>query len=490
MGQLLKSRRNRTTDTYCNKKKLFVVSIIIAVLLISACSNETTTEEIEESVSLPVEVAEVTYGHLEQALTLTGTVMPNQQTPVMSMLTGKATAVHVGNGDFVDEGDILVQLDAQDMNLQLEQAQAALQAANAQLKQAKNMRDHNIWQAEQQLDQAKDLYEHAQEQEELTEELSEELRDLLKQLEQLGNLSQTLNQEQAKQAVKQAEKALEQARKTDSIEAAEAGVRQAEVGVQMAQRQVESATIEAPVSGQIVEVNVEVGLMVSPQMPILTIIDMDKAIVKVSVSEGQLISVAEGDEVTVYIPALGEQVTGAISYISPIPGEQSRKYPMEVELTDFPQKLRAGMNAQVLLSLSEEDKQLIIPIDSFIQQGDDFYVYVVNGSTVEQRQITIADENESFAVISEGLQYGEQIVVRGQFRLYDGATITIVDNDNEDVNSSSNTDGTDNSNEMTDTEEREDGGYGEEDTNQHIDEADDSEHSEDEEASIHHWGLM
>ncbi|PIB52448.1 hypothetical protein AOA60_26375, partial [Pseudomonas sp. 2822-17] len=79
--------------------------------------------------------------------------------PVIPLLNGEVVEVHIENGAFVEKGDVLVELDATDMDLNLAQAQAGLDAAEASLESAKNMRKQSIKQAEIQLEQAEDIYD-------------------------------------------------------------------------------------------------------------------------------------------------------------------------------------------------------------------------------------------------------------------------------------------------------------------------------------------
>lgn len=414
------------------KRNSSAVLMFILLVMLAGCSSDTdnsvSADEEQEPVH-PVEIAEITSGALSSDLVLSGHVMAGSHMAVLPMLTGEIKAVHVKNGDTVQRGDTLFELDATDADLNIAQARAGLDAAQASLTSARNMREQSVKQAEMQLEQAKNTYNMISNAEDSSDidltEVPEELQAVFGRLLG-GNMPTEQDKQQAQAAVKQAEIAVEQAKSTDQIKAAEASVKQAEISVDMAQQQKTHAVIKAPMSGQVTGLDTNVGEMASPQAPLLQIVQMDSPVVEVNVNESQLVNLSQGQDVVVHIRSFNQTYEGKITHISLLPAEQSRSYPVEIELANPADNLRVGMLAEVSIDTGGDHEQIIAPVNAVIEQNNETFVYVTtDGTSVERRDVSINGETAEWFGIESGLQEGEYVIVRGSHQLYDGALINI-----------------------------------------------------------------
>ncbi|MFV8830059.1 efflux RND transporter periplasmic adaptor subunit [Alkalihalobacterium sp. APHAB7] len=415
-------------------RKRIRVGLLATTMLVglglAGCNSETTSsvEEENEEVSFPVEINEIEKGELVSELKLNGNVMAGKVVPVLPMLTGEVKAVHVKNGDTVKRNDVIIEIDATDVDLNISQARAGLEAAEANLKSAKSMREQSIKQAELQVQQAKDvlhMINTASKPDVPLDDVPEELQGVVDSLLD-SNMPTENDKKQAENAVKQAEMALQQARGTDQISAAEASVKQAKVGVQMAEQQKTHAVVRAPMAGEISNFNVTVGEMVSPQSPLLQIVQMDEPIVQLNVNESVLANLQIGESVDIHIRSLNQTYEGQIKHISILPVEQSRAYPVEIALTEPDENLRIGMLAEVLIKPSFAVEEILVPASAVTIENEERIVYVTSdGERVERRVITIKNETSEMYSVESGLAEGEYVVVRGTHQLYDGALINI-----------------------------------------------------------------
>ncbi|WP_332697098.1 efflux RND transporter periplasmic adaptor subunit [Halalkalibacter lacteus] len=417
------------------KKSIWPIFIMMIMVLVG-CNSQNTENQVsadeEEAPIHPVEISEVTSGELTSELTLTGNVMAGSHMAVFPMLTGEVKAVHIKNGDTVQRGDALIELDASDIELSNAQASAGLEAAEASLTSAKNMREQSMKQAELQLEQAKDMYDmvaNAEAPENTAlEDVPEELQGVFASLLG-GNMPTEQDKTQAKTAVKQAEMGLEQAKSTDQIKAAEASVKQAEISKQMAEQQKNQAVVTAPMSGQVTSLSVSAGEMVSPQAPLMQLVQMDTPIVEVQVNESMLPSLEEGQSVVVHIRSYNQTYEGSIKYISLMPAEQARTYPVEIELSNTDSNLRVGMLAEVKVDTAAFNEQVLVPVEAVTEENGEQFVYVTtDGESVERRIITTNGETREWFGVESGLNEGEYVVVKGSHQLYEEALITIRNN--------------------------------------------------------------
>ncbi|MDQ0253440.1 RND family efflux transporter MFP subunit [Evansella vedderi] len=428
-----------------NVKRICLTTI--AFLFLVGCNGESEAQSDEEESNpvFPVEIIKVEKGILTDEASISGTIMAARHMPVLSMLTGEVTAVHVENGDTVEKGDVLIEVDASDIELNISQARAGLQAAEANYNSAKAMREQGIKQAELQLEQAQELHDMLSNAEEAMDELvdaellsdvdniPEEFQEFFTRLI-MSNLESNLPTErdiaQGETAVKQAEMALEQAEGTAQLEAAEAQVKQAEIALEMAEKQKSNAVITAPMAGQITNFNTMVGEMVSPQAPLLQLVQMDEPLVRMDVNESMLPNLKVDQEVEIHVPSFNKTYNGLIKYIGIMPGEQSRSYPVEITITDADEDLRIGMHARAIIHTDVTEEQVLVPVRTVVDENGEKFVYVTaDGETVERRRITIGNETSEWFEIVNGLEAEEFIVERGIHQLYDGAQINVRNGD-------------------------------------------------------------
>ncbi|EGL82276.1 efflux transporter, RND family, MFP subunit [Caldalkalibacillus thermarum TA2.A1] len=400
--------------------------LIFVILLLSGCNG--TNVQTEEAEVYPVEFYTVSKQSVEQTISFTGTVMAREHLPIFPVVTGEVKKVHVQNGDQVEAGQLLVELEATEIHNSIEQAEAALQAAQAQLESAKAMRQQAIRQAELQLEQAQQAYQAVQSAEApeiRLDEDNEQLREVLDPLVQMNQAQRERELQQAEMSVRAAQLALEQAQGTESVQAAEAAVQQAEVGLRIAQQQKKHTRLTAPIAGQVAELAVQEGQFVSPQLPLLSIVDLSRPYVHATVSEGQLQWIEVGQEVQIVLNALNSVTSGQISYISPLPAQQSRSYPVEISLAEAPDGVVPGMLARVTADLTSAEAQLMVPVDAVVYDQDRHVVFVITDGVARARPVTVGEELGEWLVIEDGLDEGEQIVVSGQYSLVDGAKVDI-----------------------------------------------------------------
>lgn len=418
--------------------RIIMITILLTILFVSGCSYFSEAESQDEDVlPIPVDIQQVQTTTLETNWTLTGRVMSQGQSAIVSLANGQISEVYVENGDFVSKGDSLIQLDDQDIELGVQQAQAAVDAAQANLQSAQYMQESAIYQAEQQLKQAEQAYDLAKEAEQqgdpfdedalanLPAPLQDALRNLLEGAAETEDTLSAFELDNAHRAVQMANRAVQDARQTGQIEAAKANVKQAEIGLEMAKRQTEFSLIEAPIDGQVTNLAVQEGDPISPQVILMTIVNTSDLYVRTSVSPGRYASLDINQEVMVNIRSTNDQLQGSIDYISTVPQEQSLSYAVDVQLNEIPQGLLPGMIAQITLTDMKAENVSVVPIDAVIRENGLSYVFVADHDVAIRRQVETGIEQNQLIVIEEGLSGSEHIIVSGQFRVSDGAAISV-----------------------------------------------------------------
>lgn len=227
-----------------------------------------------------------------------GTFEPQRTTKVAASVPGLIREVYVVEGQRVEKGDKLINIDSQNYRLQVNQAAAGRDAAQAQL---------DTLQVE--FDRATKLRK---------------------------------DEAIAASAVDQL---------SGQLAAARAQLAQAKVGVSLAQTAQNDALLRAPYDGIITMVDAASGDFAAPSpAPLLILSEVQKLYLRVSIPEEYSSKVSVGDTLYVRVDALDEDMELTITRINPIISPQSRAFDVLAEVDNADVKVRSGMFAKVTLS--------------------------------------------------------------------------------------------------------------------------------------------
>jgi RND family efflux transporter MFP subunit len=350
---------------------LWVMLLTASIIAVSGCgAQKTVPEQSQETKSVLVETEKAVTGNISSIATVTGKIAAQMEVSIIPKMGGKVAEVNFEVGDRVHTGDVLVRLDSTEIQAQLKQARAALAMAKA-----------NYENALANLERTKSLFEQ-------------------------GAVSQ--QQLEAAQTMVA----------TGSPDSAAAAV-------QLMEAQLANTIIKSPAEGIVASRSVEVGEMAG-QMPVMTIVGIDKVKVQTNVTEGEVNKLKVGQKVTVIVSAVGEEpFTGTIATISPAADSLSSTFPISIEISNSEHKLKPGMFAEAKLVLETKEGVLVLPKQAVIDSGDKKYVYVVKDNKAIQTEITTGIEDDERVEIVSGLQAGDMIVLSGQNKLQNETPVTV-----------------------------------------------------------------
>lgn len=329
------------------------------------------------------------------AVTASGEVMAAQEAQMGFALAGQVETVEVEMGDELLEGDTLISLESSALEAGVAQAEAALEAARAQLAeleagprpedlataeaayagalaqyrkleagpsdQERRIALAALRKAEAALVQAQAAYDAIA----WVEEVAEMPQTLALQLATLDYESALANYElvtrgalpedleaawrNVKSAIAQVDK-LRAGATPQQLAIAQAAVAQAEAGLEVARATLNQATLTAPFSGTVADVQVSPGQIVMPGQVVLTLADLSHLQVETTdLSERDVTGVQMGQEATVYMEALNVDVPGRVARISPLASTVGGDvvYTVVIALEEQPEGLRLGMSTEV-----------------------------------------------------------------------------------------------------------------------------------------------
>lgn len=188
------------------------------------------------------------------------------------------------------------------------------------------------------------------------------------------------------------------------------------------------ASVRAPAAGVITEKRVEAGDVVQPQTRLFTVADVSTLVVRIQVSELDIMGLSVGQTADVTVDAFGAtQFRGTIRRIFPAADSLTRMVPVEVALSGpVTRRLKPGYLARVTVRLGERPGVLLAPVGAVVGARDARAVFVVRQGRVERRAVRIGQASGNVVEILEGLNEGDSVVVAGAEQLRDGAEIRIV----------------------------------------------------------------
>lgn len=188
------------------------------------------------------------------------------------------------------------------------------------------------------------------------------------------------------------------------------------------------ATVRAPVSGVVTEKRVEAGDVVGNQARLFTIADVSELVVRVRVSELDVVELQRGDVAHITLDAFPNQaLRGRIRRVFPVGDPQTRLVPVEVVLDAPSARLaRPGFLARVTFDLATSENVLLLPVGAVLGVQGAHVVFLVEDGKAVRRQVTTGLTSQGRIEIVSGLQEGEEVVVTGNNALREGMTVRAV----------------------------------------------------------------
>jgi membrane fusion protein (multidrug efflux system) len=201
-----------------------------------------------------------------------------------------------------------------------------------------------------------------------------------------------------------------------------------------AQAILEDATIPAPFSGIVSGRFVELGDVVTSKTKLLELLeaepDAPRSIAlhfKAFVPEHRIGAIHIGQRADIMLDAYpGEMAMGRLSRIYPEVDAKTRSVAVQIALRNPDGRLRSGLSGIAQLTIREKKDAVLVPSESLLTRPDGREMcFIVTEDHAEARPVKRGMEVEGTVEIVHGLSGGEQVIVRGQHRLKDGAPVRV-----------------------------------------------------------------
>jgi len=362
------------------KKGLVYTGLTFILILSFLCCRPQEQEKPQEESfgAARVTVFEVSKQRISEKLVFTGIIEAWQSINVTPEIGGRIAKIYVEEGDRVQKGQLLAELDTRAARLQMEQAEAAVAVAQANYNDAeKNM---------------------------------ERMERLIKE---------NAVSEQQYEKIKL------------TFESAEALLNQAKAAQNLSMYNLDVSIMEAPFSGVVASKNTEVGDVINPMMGglssnsgVVTLMDFSKVKIEVDVSHQDVVRIKKGQSASMAVSVFpGRVFPGRVSVVNLTADPTTKKFHVEVAADNPDLILRPNTFGEIFIEVSSHEDALVVPQNAILENK---YVFVVNeDNTVRRQNVSLGLENTDMVEILSGVQSGDKVVVEGSYGLDNGTKIEI-----------------------------------------------------------------
>lgn len=320
----------------------------------------------------PVRFALARSHTVKSSLRLPGTVESARLSQVAAAYPGVVLKVPVEEGDLVEQGQVLAELDRRTIELRIDavraqrrEAEVRLRAANRKLERARELAASGVI-SRQDLDTA-----------------------------------------------------------LEESEASEARIETLDAELRSYERDLELCTIISPFRGVIAKRRTEIGQWLKVGDPVADLISLDELHVAVYVPESELPKFRIGSVARVGFDAFpGVELKAAITAIIPNADLDTRSFPVRIALPKGDRRFGAGMTAAATLGAAQSRTAVIVPKDAVVVDGERKTVFVIDeNNTVTPHSVRVGEGSGDWIEVLGAIRPGDRVVTRGNERLRTGQTV-------------------------------------------------------------------
>lgn len=192
--------------------------------------------------------------------------------------------------------------------------------------------------------------------------------------------------------------------------------------------------IKAPISGRITSLPVTIGSTVSQSSAIMKVARTDDLEIRIAIAERFISRIENGQSATVTFDAYPSVEFGArVFEISPVLDTSTRTMSVKLRLNPPDSRVKVGMYGRVKLVTESVKDAIVVPSAAILTRDGKSFVYVkatdkteTEPATVRRQEVTVGISVDNNVEVVSGLSAGDEIIVKGQTLLNDGAKVNIV----------------------------------------------------------------
>lgn len=363
--------------------KLYRLIIFISIfILMSALScgkakNEKPKDAQGQTAEqvISISTAKVEGRSIKRVVETAGTLMPWDEVPVSSEISGTVEAILADMGDRVNKGDILLKLDQREAKLNYEIAQKTLDRNKALLQDARNN-----------LKRSKELFE----------------------------------------------KGIISASERDNIQTqhdiADAQMAQSDSALALAKKRLEDTVITTPITGEIKKRSASKGETIKDKTPLFTVVNADQLKFYGTIPEKFSPQIRVGQTINIQVDAYGDKAfSGRIERVSPAIDLDTRTLAIEAKIPNPKSLLKAGFFAKGIVATVTESNVPFVPEAAIYSSLGITKLFVIADGIAKEKNIKLGMKEGSMVEVANDIKAGDIVAVTNLNQLYEGAKVKVAE---------------------------------------------------------------
>lgn len=352
------------------RRHLLPLMALTAMAMLAACSKQ-----VEKAEPIrPVRAIQVVPDRIDVIAEFPGEVRPRIESRLGFRVGGKIVARKVDVGSLVKRGQVLMQLDPQDLQLAQAQSNAGLKAAES---------NHELARAE------------------------------------LARYRELREKNFVSQAVLDG--------KETAYQAARATFEQAAAAYRNQANQTGYTSLVADVDGVVTAIEAEAGQVVAAGTPVVRLAQLSEKEIVIAIPEDKVDSLRRVADVKIRLWAMpNASFAGKIREISPVADAATRTYTARVAMPNPPADIKLGMTAYVTFAVQAPAPQIKLPMTALFQDKNNSAVWVIDKGAVRLAPVQVAGPVGNEILIASGISPGQTVVTAGVNLLQPGQKVSIL----------------------------------------------------------------
>jgi HlyD family secretion protein len=375
-----------------------IAGLLAAGALFSGCGSKADTVEASPTVTVQVDAAEK--GPIQRRVITDAVLYPRDQAAIVPKVVSPVKKWFVERGAHVKAGQLLVELENQDLAGALMKSKGgSAQAETAyQMQVQKSAQDLKF--AKQSLDSAQKLYDSRVA---LYKEGAVSAKDL----------------DDASVALTQAKNTYDLTQKQFDLKAAEGQLSAAKGDTASAEAAVSYTKIQSPIDGVVTDRPFYPGETPATGLPVVTVMDLSQIVARAHVSQLEASSLKAGNPASIAVPGMLAEVKGKITLVGPAVDANSTTVEVWVQAPNPKGELRPGQSVKVSMVSETVPQAIVIPAAALLTSTDGAHTVITldSDNAPHKQHVEVGIRDGQNVQVTKGLNGGERVVTVGAFEL-------------------------------------------------------------------------
>lgn len=395
--------------------RLAVAAGAVIVCILAACSGPYSNPEVsakEDTPVVPVKLERLSLANIPEIITATGELFAEEQATVSAKVPGRVQRLHVDLGSVVTQGQIIAELEKDDYELRVRQAEALVAQTRARLGILDSASDDVKPEETAVVRQAAAALKEAQFIFQTTERLQKE-----------GVVSR-IDFEKAQVRAQGIEAAYQAA--LEEVMQARAQLAERRTQVALARQMLADCAIRAPFAGAVTRRQASLGEYLAVNAPVVTLVRQHPLRIRLEIPERQALKVRVGQLIDVKLEGTAKTRTGRVVRLSPALETQSRSLLIEGEIPNQDGVLRPGSFVEGVVTVNAGAMGISVPFKALLSFAGTERVFVAGKGVLEERIVKTGRRLDGDRVeIVSGLDAGEELVLNATDRMTAGQRVSV-----------------------------------------------------------------